>query len=140
MGHNENVNMKPYESTRIYVQEQNFNDTGNLPSSSVIMTVVRGTRKTLESAVFRETENFSDFSTSRSSLMEMLKQCDRVVESKVKSRVTGMKSSPAVIDEMERGSIAAIKSTSFICIGGEDYQAMQPVEQMQKHNFSLMPT
>lgn len=98
------------------------------------MTVVRGTRKTLESAVFRETENFSDFSTSRSSLMEMLKQCDRVVESKVKSRATGMKSSPAVIDEMERGSIA-IKSSSFICIGGEDYQTMQPVEQMQRHNL-----
>lgn len=61
-----------------------------------------GTKETLESAVLRETRNFSDFSTRRSSMMEMLKHCDVTVESKVKLKVTGMKSLLAAVNQAER--------------------------------------
>ena len=63
-----------------------------------------GTKETLVSAVLRETRNFSDFSTSRSSMMEMLKHCDVMVESKVKLKVTGTKSSLAAVNQVERES------------------------------------
>ena len=69
-----------------------------LLSSSVMVTSVKGgAKETLESAVLRETRNFSDFSTRRSSMMEMLKHCDVTVESKVKLKATGMKSSLAAV-------------------------------------------
>ena len=61
-----------------------------------------GTKETLVSAVLRETRNFSDFSTRRSSMMEMLKHCDVMVESKVKLKVTGTKSSLAAVNQVKR--------------------------------------
>ena len=78
-------------------------DSGILLSSSVMVTLMKGgTKETLESAVLRETRNFSDFSTRRSSMMEMLKHCDETVESKVKLKVTGMKSLLAAVNQAER--------------------------------------
>ena len=68
----------------------------------MVTSMKGGTKETLVSAVLRETRNFSDFSTRRSSMMEMLKHCDVMVESKVKLKVTGTKSSLAAVNQVKR--------------------------------------